>query len=170
MSDWFSQYYSSDKPEQDSKASWKEYLGEVRPLKTKAKHKKSPPNSSSKPKPYFNAELPILKKQKESFVPFNPKLKRKISNKIPTLDLHGFTLAEAETELIKFVKLAIIKQHKFILIITGKGSPDAEKTIKNQFVQFLHQSELRDFIVSISSAKPEHGGTGAYYIHLRAYE
>jgi len=171
MSDWFLQYYdASQKSEKDPKENWAEYLKAVKPLKIKKKYQDISSRSEVRLHSSFNSDLPKIKNQKESFVPFDPKLKRKISNKIPTLDLHGFSLSAAETELIKFVKRAIIHQHKFVLIITGKGKPDAEKTIKNQFVQFLHQSDLKDFIISISTAKPEHGGTGAYYIHIRTYK
>jgi len=99
-------------------------------------------------------------------------------NKTKKIDLHGFSLDEAN----KIVKNFIIKCYNAgfqkLLIITGKGSKtkfsDNPYVSKNLHVlrysvpEFIKNDEnLNNKIIEISEAPPECGGEGALYVFLK---
>lgn len=93
-----------------------------------------------------------------------------------TLDLHGLTLAEAQSELNYLVAGAWARGMRFLLIITGKGKrkPDYEAPIpqrvgvlRHQVPLWLGRAPLNSMVLHVTQAEAKHGGSGAYYVYLR---
>jgi DNA-nicking Smr family endonuclease len=83
------------------------------------------------------------------------------------LDLHGYTLAHAETKVHDFVQKAYHDGCRHLLIVTGKGR-DGRGAIKENLPDWL--ASYSDKILAIRIAAVEHGGAGARYIYLRKKE
>ena len=89
------------------------------------------------------------------------------------LDLHGFSLKEAENRLKLFVGDSLRLKKKFLLIITGKGlnsKPNIHGktlTIKSEIKNWLSDSFYDGKVQYISKALDRHGGEGAYYFFLK---
>ena len=104
------------------------------------------------------------------------KLRRIKNGKITiegTIDLHGFSLREAENELKLFVKDSLREKKKLLLVITGKGlnsKPNIHGktlTIKSEVKNWLSDRFYSDKVQYISKALDRHGGDGAYYFFLK---
>ena len=101
------------------------------------------------------------------------------TNKIRKLDLHGFSLNEANKIFKKFTIESINHGCKKILVITGKGlrskarddpySSEKMSVLKYSIPEFIKNDEdLSNKISSISTkAEPKDGGEGAFYIFLK---
>lgn len=83
-----------------------------------------------------------------------------------TLDLHGMTQAEAHERLDGFIKRAYARKKRCLLVITGKGR-SGEGVLRQRLPQWLALPPLREIVLKIQPAAPEHGGTGACYIYLK---
>ena len=99
-------------------------------------------------------------------------------NKVKKLDLHGFSLIEANKIVKNFIINAFNSGYKKILIVTGKGlrskSHDnpylSEKlsVLKYSVREYIKNDEnLANKINSISTADIKDGGDGAIYIFLK---
>ena len=104
------------------------------------------------------------------------KLRRIKSGKIGiegTIDLHGFSLKEAEKQLQLFVSESYLVKKRLLLVITGKGKNSKPniygkmKTIKSEIKNWLSDGFYHDKVQHISKALDKHGGDGAYYLFLR---
>ena len=90
-----------------------------------------------------------------------------------TIDLHGFSLKEAEARLRHFVGESFQLRKQFLLVITGKGSnskPNIHgktKTIKSEINNWLSDHFYNDKVQYISKALDRHGGEGAFYFFLK---
>ncbi len=91
-------------------------------------------------------------------------------------DLHGLNQIEAHDLLKKFIHTAVSKGCRCVLVITGKGKSristkaviEPEQGILKQKVpQWLHNADIRYYILKSYSAQPKHGGSGALYVYLR---
>ena len=106
------------------------------------------------------------------------KLKKKSSLKIKSIDLHGYTLDQAN----KFIESFIIKSYEEninkIIVVTGKGlhsqnekDPYVSKELsilKYSVPEFISKNKnLMKIINEITDAKVEDGGEGAFYIFLK---
>ena len=101
------------------------------------------------------------------------------TNKIRKLDLHGFSLSEANKIVKKFIIESINLGCKKILIVTGKGlrskvhndSYRSEKmsVLKYSIPEFIKNDEdLFNKISNISiKAELKDGGEGAFYVFLK---
>lgn len=76
------------------------------------------------------------------------------------IDLHGYTRAEAESALHRFLNWAQTSNLRFVLIITGKGG-----ILKESIPDWFKKHP--EFIVSFKEAQPKDGGAGAFYVHVR---
>ena len=99
-------------------------------------------------------------------------------NKTLKLDLHGFTLIEANEKVKEFISESFNLGYKKLLIVTGKGS--RSKSYNNPFVSeklgilkysvpdfIKNEKNLNNKIISIVSASLQDGGEGAFYILLK---
>ena len=100
------------------------------------------------------------------------------TNKVPKLDLHGFSLSQSNKIVKKFIIESFEGGYKKLLIITGKGL--RSKVHKNPYLSeqmnvlkysvpaFIKNDEdLFNKIKKMSNADLKDGGEGAFYIFLR---
>ncbi len=101
-----------------------------------------------------------------------------IRNKIPKLDLHGFSLSESNHAVEKFINKSFDGGLKKILIVTGKGSRSKSYNdpyisnklgiLKFSVPEFIKNNEnLKNIVVSITKAQVKDGGEGAIYVFLK---
>ena len=95
-----------------------------------------------------------------------------------TIDLHGFSLDQANSKVEKFITECFEKKILKLNIITGKGlrskvdqNPYQSKDLgilKYSIPDYLSKnSELMKMISNISEASIKDGGSGAFYIFLK---
>ena len=107
----------------------------------------------------------------------NNKIEKEI---IKTIDLHGFSLENANNVIEEFIIQCFKKNVNKIIVITGKGL--RSKSIRNPYVSkdlSILKHSVPDFIKSkpnlmkiiqkIEEAKIEDGGGGAFYIYLKKF-
>ena len=103
--------------------------------------------------------------------------KKKIIN-TKSLDLHGYTLEDANKKIENFILENYQNGITKLLIVTGKGlHSDVEKNpyvsknlsiLKYSIPEFIRNNiELNKCINSIAEASIEDGGSGAFYIYLK---
>ncbi len=88
------------------------------------------------------------------------------------LDLHGMTLAAAERAVARFIAEASERNHRVVLIVTGKGvrlegGRVFGGRIRAEFPGWLERAENRARVAGVRAAHPRHGGSGAFYVLLR---
>ena len=99
-------------------------------------------------------------------------------NKVPKLDLHGFSLEESNKKVKKFIIESSNRGYKKLLVITGKGLRSksysnpyiSEKlnVLRNSIPEFIKDDEdLRNKISKVLEADIRDGGEGAIYIFLK---
>ena len=99
-------------------------------------------------------------------------------SKIHRLDLHGYSLDQANKKVKKFIIESFESKYKKLLIITGKGirskiydNPYASQKmsiLKYSVPEFVkNDKDLSDKIKKISKANIKDGGEGAFYIFLK---
>jgi DNA-nicking Smr family endonuclease len=82
------------------------------------------------------------------------------------LDLHGLTQSEAHRALSGFVATSRIAGRRCVLVITGRGQLGGG-ILKQAVPRWLAEPELRQHVLAIAPAQPQHGGSGALYLLLR---
>ena len=127
------------------------------------------------------------KKDWENFLSSDEKLpnkdlkfsQKKIS-KIKHIDLHGFTLEQANKTIEKFINDCYQNSVSKIIVVTGKGlhsnvdkNPYVSKDLsilKYSVPEFiLNNKKLMNIIYDIQDAKIEDGGSGAFYIYIKKF-
>ncbi|HWN52344.1 MAG TPA: Smr/MutS family protein [Xanthobacteraceae bacterium] len=87
------------------------------------------------------------------------------------IDLHGMTQAEAHGALRRFLHRSWASDAKFVLVITGKGAPNAPRgdrgILRQQVPLWLALPEFRRYVLGFDAAHTGHGGEGALYVRLR---
>ncbi|MDL2226316.1 Smr/MutS family endonuclease [Deltaproteobacteria bacterium OttesenSCG-928-M10] len=85
------------------------------------------------------------------------------------LDLHGYTLIQAEAAVTRFILEAVSLGRNCVLLIHGRGlgSQDGIPVLKRYMESFLLRGAARKYILAFTTAKPVDGGLGASYILLR---
>jgi len=131
----------------------------------------------------------ILDKDKQDWENFL-KNKEKIPNKdfvnkknirhekIKKIDLHGYTIEEANKTVEKFFQKCFDESVTKIIVITGKGL--RSKNLENAYLskdlsilkysvpEFIESNKsLTSKIIEIKDAKIEDGGSGAFYVYLK---
>tara|TARA_B110000091_G_C13682842_1_gene418639 strand:+ start:428 stop:964 length:537 start_codon:yes stop_codon:yes gene_type:complete len=167
----------SDKDKED----WKNFL----------KNKQKTPNKNFVQKKDIRSEktTEILDKDKHDWENFI-KNKEKIPNKdftikrnvrhekINKIDLHGYTIEEANKAVEQFIQKCFDESVTKIIVITGKGL--RSKNIENPYLskdlsilkysvpEFIESNiSLNKMIIETTDAKIEDGGGGAFYIYLK---
>ena len=133
--------------------------------------------------------IEILKKDKEDWENFI-KNKERIPNKdfvnkknirhekIKKIDLHGYTIEEANKAVEQFIKRCFDESITKIIVITGKGlrSKNTENPYLSKDLSILKYSvpefvesniNLMKMIIETADAKIEDGGSGAFYIYIK---
>ena len=98
--------------------------------------------------------------------------------KVRSIDLHGYTLDEANKTIEDFINKAFSENINKLIIVTGKGlhsenekDPYVSKDfgiLKYSVPEFItNNASLMNMINEITDAKIEDGGGGAFYIFLK---
>ena len=98
--------------------------------------------------------------------------------KTKTLDLHGYTLEEANRVIEEFINQSYQKNINKLIVVTGKGlhseiekDPYVSKDmgiLKYSVPEFIENNHnLLNKIIEIKDASIEDGGSGAFYIFLK---
>ena len=98
--------------------------------------------------------------------------------KIKKIDLHGYTIEEANKAIEQFIQKCFEESVTKIIVITGKGL--RSKNVENPYLskdlsilkysvpEFIENNKsLAQFIIETTNAKIEDGGSGAFYIYLK---
>ena len=98
--------------------------------------------------------------------------------KIKKIDLHGYTIEEANENVEQFIQKCFDEDVTKIIVITGKGL--RSKNVENPYLskdlsilkysvpEFIENNKnLKKFIIEITDAKIEDGGSGAFYVYLK---
>ena len=117
----------------------------------------------------------ITSKQKLYDKDFKKEEKRK---ELRSVDLHGYTLDEANKFIEKFIVKAFNENIKKIIVVTGKGLHSNKESdpyvsrdlsiLKYSVPEYINKNKnLKDIILEIKEAKIEDGGSGAFYVYLK---
>ena len=100
------------------------------------------------------------------------------NEKIKKIDLHGYTIEEANKAVEQFIQKCFDEDVTKIIVITGKGL--RSKNVENPYLsrdlsilkysvpEFIESNKsLTQFIIETTDAKIEDGGSGAFYIYLK---
>ena len=98
--------------------------------------------------------------------------------KIKKIDLHGYSLDEANSAVEKFIHKCFNESVTKIIMITGKGlrskntaNPYLSKDLsilKHSVPDFIESNKsLMKIIIETTDAKIEDGGSGAFYVYLK---
>tara|TARA_Y100001936_G_C15967079_1_gene608965 strand:- start:90 stop:512 length:423 start_codon:yes stop_codon:yes gene_type:complete len=98
--------------------------------------------------------------------------------KTKSIDLHGYTLDEANKKIEEFINKSFSENVNKLIIVTGKGihsenekDPYISKDLgilKYSVPEFIiNNKDLTSKINEITDAKLEDGGAGAFYIYLK---
>ena len=125
------------------------------------------------------------KKDWESFISSDEKLPNKDFKsskqktfKVRTIDLHGYTLEEANQIIERFIYQSFREKINKLIVVTGKGihsqnekDPYVSKDLsilKYSVPEFIENNKsLMNIINEIKDANIEDGGSGAFYIFLK---
>jgi len=83
------------------------------------------------------------------------------------LDLHGMYQDAAHHALNDFILSCAAASKRKVLVITGRGSREGSGVLRERLPQWLNQAPCRNHVVSFTTARPQHGRDGAFYVLLR---
>ena len=103
---------------------------------------------------------------------------KKITFKTRSIDLHGYTLEEANKYIESFIIKSYQENINKLIVVTGKGIHSQNKKdpyvskdlsiLKYSVPEFISNSkDLMKIIYEMKDAKIEDGGEGAFYILLK---
>ena len=106
------------------------------------------------------------------------KIDKKITFKTRSIDLHGYTLEEANKYIESFIIKSYQENINKLIVVTGKGihsqnekDPYVSKDLsilKYSVPEFISKNKnLMNIIQEITDANIEDGGEGAFYIFLK---
>ncbi len=106
------------------------------------------------------------------------KFHKKQKYKTRSIDLHGYTLDEANKAIEDFINKAFLENVNKLIVVTGKGihsnnekDPYLSKDLsilKYSVPEFIsNNTSLMNMINEITDANIEDGGGGAFYIFLK---
>ena len=121
----------------------------------------------------FTKQIDNIRPKEEDLLQKNTEI-----NRVPKLDLHGFSLGESNEKVKKFIIKSYNSGYKKLIIVTGKGL--RSKTFDNPFVSeqmsilknsvpdyISNDGDLSNIVKNISKADMRDGGDGAIYISLK---
>ena len=105
-------------------------------------------------------------------------LKKQYRQKVKSIDLHGYTLDQANQKISEFIIQSFSAGINKLIVVTGKGLHS--KNDKNPYVSkdlsilkysipeyVKNNKNLMNKIYNFGEAKIEDGGSGAFYIYLK---
>ena len=125
------------------------------------------------------------KKEWEDFLKSDEKIFDKDNNhqnkeffKTKSIDLHGYTLDQANKKIEEFIQHSYSEKINKIIVVTGKGlhsqnerNPYVSKDLsilKHSVPDFIYNNRnLMKLITEIKDAEIKDGGSGAFYIYLK---
>ena len=118
----------------------------------------------------------ISSKEKIVDKDFKPQIKNHL--KVRSIDLHGYTLEQANNAIEQFILKAFEERVSKLIVVTGKGiHSDVEKNpyvskdlsiLKYSVPEFIiNNQNLMRVINDIQDATIEDGGSGAFYVLLK---
>ena len=133
---------------------------------------------------------PVSAKDKKDWINFTKKMdnifvkeddflqENQERNKIHRLDLHGYSLGDANKAVKKFITEAFDKNYRKLIIVTGKGSRSKSYdnpyisenlgVLKNSIPEYIKNDEnLNSIINKVTQAERKDGGEGAINIYLK---
>ena len=158
------------------KQDWENFLENKKKLlnKTVIKNAKKPEISNKDKQDWENFLENKEKIPNKDF--FNKKNIR--HEKIKKIDLHGYTIDEANKVVEKFIQKCFDERVTKIIVITGKGL--RSKNVENPYLskdlsilkysvpEFIENNKsLKQMIIETTDAKIEDGGSGAFYLYLK---
>ena len=116
--------------------------------------------------------------KKEKLPNKDHKIDKKITFKIKSIDLHGYTLEEANKTIEEFINNSYREKINKLIVVTGKGihsqnekDPYVSKDLsilKYSVPEFISNNKnLMKIIYEMKDAKIEDGGGGAFYVFLK---
>ena len=116
--------------------------------------------------------------KKEKLPDKDNKLTKKITFKTRSIDLHGYTLEDANKSIESFIIKSYQNKINKLIVVTGKGihsqnekDPYVSKDLsilKYSVPEFISNNKnLMKIIYEMKDAKIEDGGGGAFYIFLK---
>ena len=116
--------------------------------------------------------------KKEKLPDKDIKIDKKITFKSRSIDLHGYTLIEANKTIESFINKSYQENINKLIVVTGKGihsqnekDPYVSKDLsilKYSVPEFISNNKnLMKIIYEMKDAKLEDGGGGAFYIFLK---
>ena len=107
---------------------------------------------------------------------FKPEFKN--STRVRSIDLHGYTLEQANKAVEKFILKSFEEKIGKLIVVTGKGiHSDVEKNpyvskdlsiLKYSVPEYINNNQnLMKIITDIQDASVEDGGSGAFYVFLK---
>ena len=115
---------------------------------------------------------------KEKVLDKDFKSQKKYLLKVRSIDLHGYTLEQANNAIEQFILKAFEESVSKLIVVTGKGiHSDVEKNpyvskdlsiLKYSVPEFINNNQnLMRLINDIQDATIDDGGSGAFYIFLK---
>ena len=116
--------------------------------------------------------------KKEKLPNKDVKIDKKLSFKTRSIDLHGYTLDDANKSIESFIIKSYQENINKLIVVTGKGihsqnekDPYVSKDLsilKYSVPEFISNNKnLMKIIYEMKDAKIEDGGSGAFYIFLK---
>ena len=116
--------------------------------------------------------------KKEKLPNKDVKIDKKLSFKTRSIDLHGYTLDDANKSIESFIIKSYQENINKLIVVTGKGihsqnekDPYVSKDLsilKYSVPEFISNNKnLKKIIYEMKDAKIEDGGAGAFYIFLK---
>ena len=107
--------------------------------------------------------------------------KKNYTKKNKKIDLHGYSLDDANNKIKDFINKSYEEGIEKIIVITGKGLRSKKKEnpyvseslsiLKHSIPEFIKTNEnLKNKIKNISDATIKDGGEGAFYIFLKQFK
>ena len=83
------------------------------------------------------------------------------------IDLHDMTQSQAKPALNKAIIRAANRNHRCVLVVTGKGLR-GDGVLRKNFTSWISDPDIRPLIATYAQAHIRHGGSGAWYVFLKS--
>ena len=168
---------------QDERVLWTTVTKSIAPLRAGAQEQSGEDSATEVPKPAAKPARAAKRVTKAApmqppkqpapppLAPLGRRMKRSVARGKQAiygrLDLHGLTQSQAHSALLHFLRNAIARDARLVLVITGKGRGGEPGVLRRHVPQWLGHPEFRSLVIGFEDAHVAHGGEGALYVRLR---